>query len=62
MPSKAPLTRVKAKHGTRPVRRDGANLRVKKPLRTKNEAERLAHFKALMLETGGKLKFAGMPE
>ncbi|HUH63934.1 MAG TPA: hypothetical protein VLZ50_13095 [Terracidiphilus sp.] len=62
MPSKAASTRADAKVAAKAVRRNGARPRVKKPRMTKIEAERLAHFKALMLRTGGKCQFAGFDE
>jgi hypothetical protein len=62
MPSKTASTRVNAKVAAKSLRRNGAKPRAKKPRMTKTEAERLAHFKALMLKTGGKGQFAGLDE
>jgi hypothetical protein len=59
MPSKAASTRVDAKVASKSVRRRDANPRAKKPRISKIEAERLAHFKALMEKYRGKATFAG---
>jgi hypothetical protein len=60
MPARTTSTRANPKVAAKPNHRNGAKPRAKKPRMTKVEAERLAHFKALMLKTGGRGKFAGL--
>ncbi len=60
MPSKAASTRVNAKIAAKSLRRSDAKPRAKKPRISKIEADRLAHFKALMEKYRGKATFAGL--
>jgi hypothetical protein len=62
VPAKSASTRVSAKTSAKSVRASVPEPRRKKVRMSKLEANRLAHFKALMKKFGGKGSFAGFDD